>query len=98
MHENYIGSFSDDCVLVSIYRCLEEEKYEYRLSGVVEHMGTMRGGHYVAFVRGGEKTGRNADKENVSSTWFHASDAYVRRTSLEEVLHCEAYILFYEKL
>lgn len=98
MHENYVGSFSDDCVLVNIYRCIEENKYEYRLIGVVEHIGTMRGGHYVAFVRGGEKTGRNVDREHVRSTWFHASDAYVRQTSLEEVLRCEAYILFYEKL
>ncbi|KAH7521771.1 hypothetical protein FEM48_Zijuj07G0067700 [Ziziphus jujuba var. spinosa] len=79
-------------------RCIDEEKYDYRLVGVVEHLGTMRGGHYVAFIRGAEKSGGNAVKENVGSTWFHASDAYVRQTSLEEVLRCEAYILFYEKI
>lgn len=83
---------------MNIYRGIDEDKCKYRLLGVVEHLGTMRGGHYVAFVRGGEKTGGNANKENTGSTWFHASDIHVRQTSLEEVLRCEAYILFYEKL
>ncbi|XP_042064796.1 ubiquitin carboxyl-terminal hydrolase 2-like isoform X2 [Salvia splendens] len=56
----------------------------YRLVGVVEHLGTMRGGHYVAYVRS-------------KGAWYHASDAYVRQVSLDEVLRCEAYILFYER-
>ena len=53
----------------------------------------MRGGHYVAYVRG-----KIAEENDNGSVWFHASDAYVRETNLEEVLHCEAYILFYEKV
>lgn len=66
--------------------------------GVVEHSGTMRGGHYVAYVRGGQRNREKVDnKENESSTWYHASDAYVRQVSLDEVLRCEAYILFYER-
>lgn len=78
---------------------MNEEKQEYRLVGVVEHSGTMRGGHYVAYVRGGQKKREKGDIENESSssTWYHASDAYVREVSLKEVLGCEAYILFYEK-
>ncbi|KAK4482555.1 hypothetical protein RD792_009715 [Penstemon davidsonii] len=64
-------------------RCNERDKYTYRLMGVVEHSGTMRGGHYVAYIRSG-------------GAWYHASDAYVREVSFEEVLRCEAYILFYE--
>ncbi|KAL1561777.1 ubiquitin-specific protease ubp2 [Salvia divinorum] len=56
----------------------------YRLVGAVEHLGTMRGGHYVAYVRS-------------DGAWYHASDAYVRQVSLDEVLRCEAYILFYER-
>ncbi|KAF8016171.1 hypothetical protein BT93_H1630 [Corymbia citriodora subsp. variegata] len=70
----------------------EKEKCVYRLIGVVEHMGTMRGGHYVAYIRGGEKSKNGV----VASMWYHASDAYVREVTLEEVLRCEAYILFYE--
>jgi len=65
------------------------------LVGLVEHSGTMRGGHYVAYVRGGH---RNSGKENEGFTWYQASDAYVREVSLDEVLRCEAYILFYEKV
>ncbi|XP_048137040.1 ubiquitin carboxyl-terminal hydrolase 2-like [Rhodamnia argentea] len=70
----------------------EKEKCVYRLTGVVEHMGTMRGGHYVAYIRGGEKSKNGAG----ASVWYHASDAYVHEVTIEEVLRCEAYILFYE--
>ena len=60
----------------------------------------MRGGHYVAYVRGGQRKRGNADEEtggSFTSTWYNASDNYVREVSLEDVLRCEAYILFYEK-
>ncbi|XP_051133199.1 ubiquitin carboxyl-terminal hydrolase 2 [Andrographis paniculata] len=71
-------------------RCSENNnKFKYRLVGVVEHLGTMRGGHYIAYVRGTKKLG--------DCVWYHASDAYVREASLEEVLRCEAYILFYQR-
>lgn len=74
-------------------RSVGGERFEYRLVGVVEHQGTMRGGHYVAYVRG-----KGGKRNNDASTWFHASDAYVRETNLGEVLQSEAYILFYEKV
>lgn len=77
-------------------RCMERGEYTYRLVGVVEHSGSMRGGHYVAYVKGCKKT--EAGKENGYPVWYHTSDVYVREVSLEEVLHCEAYILFYEKI
>lgn len=63
----------------------------------MEHLGTIRGGHYVAYVRGAKIKGKQ-EKENEGCMWYHASDAYVRESSLEEVLRCEAYILFYEQL
>ncbi|XP_027334712.1 ubiquitin carboxyl-terminal hydrolase 2 [Abrus precatorius] len=78
-------------------RCMNEDTYEYHLVGVVEHSGTMRGGHYVAYVRGGQRNRGKGDRVNECSTWYQASDAYVREVSLDEVLRCEAYILFYEK-
>lgn len=78
-------------------RCLQKEVYQYRLVGVVEHSGTMRGGHYVAYVRGGPKiAGKDKDAEDY--VWYYASDAYVREVKLEEVLQSEAYILFYEEI
>ncbi|KAM7252834.1 hypothetical protein ACFE04_008680 [Oxalis oulophora] len=70
--------------------CIDQDEYIYRLIGVVEHQGSMRGGHYVAYIRGGEKSG--------SPVWYHASDTYVREVSVEEVFRSEAYILFYEKI
>ncbi|PSR98367.1 Ubiquitin carboxyl-terminal hydrolase [Actinidia chinensis var. chinensis] len=78
-------------------RCTGTDEYKFRLTGVVEHLGTMRGGHYVAYVRS-TKGSRKAEQENRDFVWYHASDAYVREASLEEVHRCEAYILFYEKL
>lgn len=79
-------------------RCTEKRSCIYRLLGVVEHLGTMRGGHYVAYVRGVKN---NVETEKASSgdyAWYHASDAYVRQVSFEEVLRCDAYILFYEEI
>lgn len=70
-------------------RCKDKGTYKYRLIGVVEHSGSARGGHYVAYVRGGLKD---------DWLWYHASDAHVKEVSFEEVLRCEAYILFYEKM
>ncbi|XP_020179647.1 ubiquitin carboxyl-terminal hydrolase 2 isoform X2 [Aegilops tauschii subsp. strangulata] len=69
----------------------------YRLVAVVEHMGSMTGGHYVAYVRSGKIGGRQQQSRS-SKSWFYASDSHVRETSLEEVLNCEAYILFYERV
>ncbi|OIW14693.1 hypothetical protein TanjilG_33035 [Lupinus angustifolius] len=66
-------------------RCVNEENYEYHLVGVVEHVGSMRGGHYVAYARGMADKGN----ENEGSTWYHASDSDVREASLNEVLHLE---------
>lgn len=80
------------CSFLLFRRGKDKEKCVYRLTGVVEHMGTMRGGHYVAYIRGSEKSKNGAG----ASVWYHASDAYVREVTLEEVLRCEAYILFYE--
>lgn len=73
------------------------EKCRYHLVGVVEHSGTMRGGHYVAYVKGQRSRGK-AEKEEGNSMWFYTSDAYVREVSLTDVLQSEAYILFYEKV
>jgi ubiquitin carboxyl-terminal hydrolase 16/45 len=57
----------------------------------------MAAGHYVAYVRTGKIGGRQ-QRSTGSKSWFYASDAQVREASLEEVLNCEAYILFYERV
>ncbi|XP_027337382.1 ubiquitin carboxyl-terminal hydrolase 2-like [Abrus precatorius] len=70
-------------------RFINEGTYEYHLVGVVEHLETMRGGHYVAYVRGSQRNRGKGDRVNEGSTWYQASDAYVREDSLDEVLRCE---------
>ncbi|KAL4273787.1 hypothetical protein GQ457_13G016960 [Hibiscus cannabinus] len=77
-------------------RCKDIDNCIYSLVGVVVHSGTMRGGHYIAYVRGGEKR-KGAATEHVGSEWYYASDQHVRQASIGEVLRCEAYILFYEQ-
>ncbi|KAJ1695147.1 hypothetical protein LUZ63_011845 [Rhynchospora breviuscula] len=74
-------------------RSNDKAKCIYRLVGLVEHSGSMSGGHYVAYIRG-EKTLKGGV---LGQTWFYASDAHVKEVSLSEVLKSEAYILFYER-
>ncbi|XP_015695788.1 ubiquitin carboxyl-terminal hydrolase 1-like [Oryza brachyantha] len=66
----------------------------YRLVGVVEHLGQGNdAGHFVAYVRPS-----HPEQTSGSSSWFRASDENIREISLEEVLKCEAYLLFYERM
>eukprot|EP01105_Mastigella_eilhardi_P005021 TRINITY_DN16770_c1_g1_i3.p2 TRINITY_DN16770_c1_g1~~TRINITY_DN16770_c1_g1_i3.p2 ORF type:complete len:396 (+),score=91.87 TRINITY_DN16770_c1_g1_i3:1443-2630(+) len=58
----------------------------YELYGVVEHSGSMDGGHYTAHVRCGH-----------SGMWYYCSDTHVNPVTLQDVLRAEAYILFYEQ-
>ena len=63
----------------------------YRLYGVVVHSGGAGGGHYTAYVKQ-EGQGSNG------ALWRHASDTSVSAVSLDHVLGCQAYMLFYEAL
>ncbi|CEO97283.1 hypothetical protein PBRA_000628 [Plasmodiophora brassicae] len=57
----------------------------YSLFAVVVHMGSMGGGHYVAYVK------RHGDQ------WMYFSDATVAPVSVERVLSQQAYLLLYER-
>ena len=125
----------------------------YALYGVVEHSGTLRSGHYTAYVKlrsaetttsqclqflqslspsqmsvdqlvtkfrsislsskhrqqlstysESELTGLPAEERQHCSSltsdgrWFHVSDTSVSQVKLANVLHCQAYILFYERI
>lgn len=81
--------------------CIDREKYKYCLVGIVVHSGSMKGGHYVAYIRGGKKNLRNDDgggQGEEDYTWYYASDEYVHEVSWREVLSSQAYILFYEQI
>jgi len=108
----------------------------YTLYGVVEHSGTLRSGHYTAYIKVQSSTSHclqflqsqspsqmsvdqlvaklrsiskhcqhSSDSEPALMTgsasegrWFHISDTAVSQVKLANVLHCQAYILFYERL
>jgi len=119
----------------------------YSLYGVVEHSGTLRSGHYTAYVKlrssdtsishclqflqslapsrmsvdqlvaklrsisvnsGGHQHPQHRDDSESKSSghglpapdgrWFHISDTSVSQVKLANVLHCQAYILFYERI
>lgn len=81
-------------------RCCDKGSFIYRLIGVVEHLGTMKGGHYVGYVRcHQDEICEDVRKDGSSrkSPWYYVSDSHVKRVPLSEVLGSEAYLLFYEK-
>ncbi|GBM38657.1 Ubiquitin carboxyl-terminal hydrolase 22 [Araneus ventricosus] len=57
----------------------------YYLFGVIFHKGDFKGGHYSVYVK---------QREN---KWFECDDMYVYKRSLEDVLKCEPFLLFYYK-
>ncbi|XP_075977562.1 ubiquitin specific protease 30 [Anticarsia gemmatalis] len=61
----------------------------YRLTGVVVHVGGPRSGHFATYRRG---NGFEAKR------WWYTSDTLVHEVSLQEVLRCSAYLLFYERV
>ncbi|KAM6446526.1 ubiquitin carboxyl-terminal hydrolase 16 isoform 1-T2 [Liasis olivaceus] len=84
-------------------------KVLYSLYGIVEHSGTMRSGHYTAYVKTRTVTSQLSDlvhgkiqqtSESVSSRrqWFHISDTHVQAVSISRVLKSQAYLLFYERI
>ncbi|KAM8869281.1 ubiquitin carboxyl-terminal hydrolase 45 isoform 2-T2 [Spinachia spinachia] len=85
------------------------ERVLYSLYGIVEHSGSMRGGHYTAYVkvrapqRKMEQLQRNLSgaREAGSSfqgQWVYISDTTVQTVPESRVLNSQAYLLFYEEL
>ncbi|XP_075453633.1 ubiquitin carboxyl-terminal hydrolase 45 isoform X3 [Ascaphus truei] len=91
---------------------LEEKCVLYGLYGIVEHSGSMRGGHYAAYVKirmpskkingnvAGNKnsTGLKDGVGAASGQWVYVSDTHVQMVSESRVLSSQAYLLFYERL
>lgn len=65
----------------------KEGSTRYQLSGVVCHSGSLRGGHYTAYV----------NSEPKSDRWFYCSDANIQPANEDDVLKSEPYLLFYEQ-
>ncbi|RXN03625.1 ubiquitin carboxyl-terminal hydrolase 16-like isoform X1 [Labeo rohita] len=83
-----------------------ETQVLYSLYGIVEHSGTMRSGHYTAYVKSRPSTrshvenGLDADchAETSKGSWFHISDSSVHPVTEAKVQTSQAYLLFYERI
>ncbi|KAJ3590766.1 hypothetical protein NHX12_008715 [Muraenolepis orangiensis] len=77
----------------------------YSLYGIVEHSGTMRSGHYTAYIKarpaGPSSNGLPTSAEAVQAPrgcWFHASDSSVQPVTESKAQGSQAYLLFYERM
>ncbi|MED6276753.1 hypothetical protein CHARACLAT_006227 [Characodon lateralis] len=76
----------------------------YSLYGVVEHSGTMRSGHYTAYVNvrpnslKSSSNDKQGDGDPPRGSWFHISDTSVQPVSESKVQSSQAYLLFYERI
>uniref|UniRef100_A0A8C6ST29 Ubiquitin carboxyl-terminal hydrolase n=1 Tax=Neogobius melanostomus TaxID=47308 RepID=A0A8C6ST29_9GOBI len=70
----------------------------YSLYGIVEHSGTMRSGHYTAYVKVRPRCVRSQSNGlSDQGSWFHISDTSVQPVTESKVQSCQAYLLFYER-
>nr|XP_022291044.1 ubiquitin carboxyl-terminal hydrolase 25-like isoform X2 [Crassostrea virginica] len=81
-------------ILVLQLGCFREDtssgSVTYSLFGVVNHHGSIYGGHYTSYVK--HLTNREED------FWYYCNDSYVQQISTRDVLHSnEAYLLFYNR-
>uniref|UniRef100_A0A8C6V315 Ubiquitin carboxyl-terminal hydrolase n=1 Tax=Neogobius melanostomus TaxID=47308 RepID=A0A8C6V315_9GOBI len=84
------------------------ERVLYSLYGIVEHSGSMRGGHYTAYVkvRAPQKktdhhrnlSGARESSSSAQGQWVYVSDSTVQTVPESRVLNSQAYLLFYEEL
>uniref|UniRef100_A0A673VJ14 Ubiquitin carboxyl-terminal hydrolase n=1 Tax=Salmo trutta TaxID=8032 RepID=A0A673VJ14_SALTR len=84
------------------------ERVLYSLYGIVEHSGSMRGGHYTAYVKyvltlyglwhpycvSGPREASSA----AQGQWVYVSDTNVQTVPESRVLNSQAYLLFYEEM
>ncbi|XP_048008799.1 ubiquitin carboxyl-terminal hydrolase 45 isoform X1 [Megalobrama amblycephala] len=84
------------------------ERVLYSLYGIVEHSGSMRGGHYAAYVKvrttqrkPEQRRNQSGSREAISAPqgqWVYVSDTNVQTVPESRVLNSQAYLLFYEEL
>ncbi|XP_069743244.1 ubiquitin carboxyl-terminal hydrolase 45 isoform X4 [Narcine bancroftii] len=89
----------------------DENKVLYGLYGIVEHCGSMRGGHYAAYVQVRTANKKMSEYTPVSKhipgfrevgaprgQWVYVSDTHAQTVPEARVLNAQAYLLFYEQL
>ncbi|XP_051521534.1 ubiquitin carboxyl-terminal hydrolase 16-like isoform X2 [Myxocyprinus asiaticus] len=84
----------------------DETRVLYSLYGIVEHSGTMRSGHYTAYVKSRPSTRNSVENRSTAvcndevskGSWFHISDSSVHPVTEAKVQSSQAYLLFYERI
>lgn len=72
------------------YYCGELEQ-NYKLYAIINHVGSINGGHYYSFIKN-----LQADNKTFDDQWICCNDSQVSNISEEEAMSSEnAYILFY---
>jgi len=73
---------------------------KYRLCGVVNHRGSLKGGHYTAYVPlPSASSGSDCTPSNESfKRWCCMSDSRVFAADLDEVLSSQAYLCVYSRM
>lgn len=61
---------------------------EYKLVGLIQHIGNMGGGHYISYCQHKRKP----------QEWYEFDDTQVSLVSPEQVERAEPYVLFYQRL
>ncbi|KAL8625769.1 hypothetical protein ACOMHN_012361 [Nucella lapillus] len=69
-----------------LHKDCKSEVTHYDLVGVVCHHGTAGGGHYTAYCL-----------NTFNDQWYEYDDMYVTEVDVNQVINCEAYVLFYRK-
>jgi len=73
------------------YFCGSNVLREYKLHGIINHSGSMNGGHYYSYVKNLKEDNKTFDEQ-----WVCCNDSRVNNISEEEAMTSQnAYILFY---
>lgn len=62
------------------------DSYQYQLYGVINHSGSIYGGHYTSFIK------------NQNEKWYHYNDTSVKGCDIKEICSPRAYCLFYRRI
>lgn len=58
----------------------------YELYGVINHTGSVEGGHYTSYIK------------NQNNKWYHYNDTNIKELQENEICSSKAYCLFYRKI
>ena len=80
-------SFSTDIIDLSKY-CVgyDKDNSTYKLCGIINHSGSVNGGHYYSYCLNG------------NGKWYDYNDDFVNVISVDNIVTPNAYCLFYEKV